>query len=57
MNRSRNSWLMVCILVASASAAPYAPATRPGARDRYRNYAMTHQGNAAEGKALFEAPG
>ncbi len=57
MIRSPNWLLMVCILIAGASAARSAPTTRPGVRDRYRNYAMVHQGNAAEGKALFEAPG
>jgi putative heme-binding domain-containing protein len=43
-------------------AAPFAhavapvPATQPAAREKYRAFAMVHQGDAAAGKALFMEP-
>ncbi|HEX4792394.1 MAG TPA: PQQ-dependent sugar dehydrogenase [Humisphaera sp.] len=40
-------------LVSIASAADPSPTTRPASRDKYRAYAMIHQGDAAAGKALF----
>src|SRR6185312_11518796 len=47
-----------CVLILFFCAlGAFAAPTTPQIRERYRNYAMVHQGNAAAGKALFEAPG
>ena len=56
MNRSIKASLCVLILFVCAHFASAAP-TPPQLREKYRNYAMVHQGNAEAGKALFEAPG
>jgi hypothetical protein len=45
-------WALAC-LVAAASAAGPDPVTQPVSREKSREFAMVHQGDAEAGKELF----
>jgi putative heme-binding domain-containing protein len=44
------------VVLSLATAALAAPATQPASREKYRIFAMVHQGDAAAGKKLFDEP-
>jgi putative heme-binding domain-containing protein len=56
MTRFSTASLAVSVLLSLTSIASAAPATQPASREKYRVFAMIHQGNADAGKALFLEP-